>query len=261
VPAPRLKQLLSRGKTTIGMWVTLEAPSVTEIASTMGLDWVVIDAEHGALDFREIQEHLRATRGSATAPLVRIQEIEQGLIKRVLDLGAEGILVPQVRNAGDVAQAVRFAKYPPQGVRGIGAERATRWGQDIPARVRRANRETLVIPIIECVEAADDFEDILDVPGVDALFFGPHDFAASAGHPGVWNHPDVIDRILKLKKRADARGIPCGILSFGKDEGRLRKRQGFRMLAIGIDTVLMIRAAEAMMTALGRPVPPSVWNG
>jgi len=242
------------------MWVTLEAPSVTEIAATMGLDWVVIDAEHGSLDFKEVQEHLRATRGSQTAPLVRVQEIEQGLIKRVLDLGAEGILVPQVRSAAEVAQAVRFAKYPPAGVRGIGAERATKWGMGIPSRARTANRETLVIPIVECVEAADDFEAILAVPGVDAVFFGPHDFAASAGHPGVWSHPDVLRRILAMRKTAAKAGMPCGILAFDEKEGRLRKSQGFRMISVGIDTVLMIRTLQRMMAALGRPVPPSVWD-
>src|SRR3954454_10066592 len=108
-----LKQKLAQGQTTRGLWVTLEAPTITEIAVTLGFDWVVVDAEHGHLDFKEILEHLRVMRHSATTPLVRIQEIEQGLIKRVLDLGAAGIIVPQVRDAGEVEQAVRFAKYPP----------------------------------------------------------------------------------------------------------------------------------------------------
>src|SRR5262245_32591173 len=123
-----LKEKLRRGKTTLGLWIGLEAPSITEIATDLALDWVVIDAEHGHLDFKEIIEHLRTARNTQTTPLVRIQEIEIGLIKRVLDIGAAGILVPQVRNAEEVAQAVKFAKYPPLGLRGIGAERSTRWG-------------------------------------------------------------------------------------------------------------------------------------
>src|SRR5437870_12293353 len=109
-----LKQKLAAQQTTLGLWITLESPSITEIAVELGYDWVVIDAEHGHLDFKEILEHLRATRNATTTPLVRVQEIEQGLIKRVLDLGAAGILIPQVTTAAEVDQAVRFAKYPPQ---------------------------------------------------------------------------------------------------------------------------------------------------
>ena len=124
-PNPLKKKFASRRPTT-GLWVTLESPTITEIAVTLGLDWVVIDAEHGHLDFKEILEHIRATLNSNTVPLVRIQEIEQGLIKRVLDLGAGGILVPQIYSPDEVARAVRFAKYPPWGQRGVGSERSTR---------------------------------------------------------------------------------------------------------------------------------------
>jgi len=252
--------LFSRKGPAFGIWVTLESASVTEIAATMGLDWVVVDAEHGHLDLKEVMEHLRAARGSRTLPLVRVQEVEQGLIKRVLDVGAAGILVPQVQGAEEVARAVRFAKYPPDGIRGIGAERATKWGMGIPSRVRTANRRTLVIPIVECVEASDDFPAILDVRGVDAVFFGPHDLAASMGHPGIWNHPQVWKRILSMRKAAEERRIPCGILAFGAQEARLRERQGFRMIALGIDSVLMIHALGQTLSALGRPVPRAAWE-
>src|SRR5215472_6059292 len=146
-----LKQKLARGETALGLWVTLESPSITEIAVALGYDWVCIDAEHGHLDFKEIQEHVRAARNSGTTALVRIQEIEQGLIKRVLDIGAEGILVPQVTSAAEVEQAVRFAKYPPRGVRGVGGERATTWGMQLRTATRSADQETLVIPLMETV--------------------------------------------------------------------------------------------------------------
>jgi 2-keto-3-deoxy-L-rhamnonate aldolase RhmA len=105
-PGNLLKTKLARGETTLGLWVTLESPTITEIAVMLGLDWIVIDTEHGHLDLREVVEHLRATRGSTTTPLVRIPEISVGIIKRVLDLGAHGILVPQVNSAADVARSV-----------------------------------------------------------------------------------------------------------------------------------------------------------
>src|SRR5213595_3255159 len=124
-PGQILKQKLRGGQTTFGLWVTLEAPTITEIATHLGLDWICIDTEHGHLDFKEVVEHSRAASRSDVACLVRVQEIEQGVIKRVLDLGADGILVPQIRTAEEVERAVYFAKYPPRGFRGIGAERST----------------------------------------------------------------------------------------------------------------------------------------
>jgi 2-dehydro-3-deoxyglucarate aldolase len=246
----RLKQKLHQGKTALGLWVTLESPSITEIATDLDLDWVVIDAEHGHLDFKEVVEHLRAARNTNTTALVRIQEIEQGLIKRMLDIGAEGILVPQVRNAEEVEQAVRFAKYPPDGVRGIGAERSTRWGMEFKARTHVANRETMVIPLVENVEAERNIDEILQVPGVDAIFFGPADFSASAGYLGEWEGPGIAKRILRLKKVIRDHGIPCGIVATGPKDSQMRKRQGFRMLGIGLDAGLLIRSSKQMIDTL-----------
>jgi 2-keto-3-deoxy-L-rhamnonate aldolase RhmA len=194
-----LKARLARGETTLGMWVTLEAPTITEIAVTLGVDWVVIDTEHGHLDFKEVVEHIRATRNTSTTPLVRIPETTPGIIKRVLDLGAHGIIVPQVNSAEDVATAVRYAKYPPAGIRGVGGERATRWGLGLQSQTALADRETMVIPLIETVEGGRHLGPILDVPGVDAVFFGPVDYSASAGHLGLWEGPGVAETIIGFK--------------------------------------------------------------
>src|SRR5262245_44773510 len=150
-----LKRKLASGVTTHGIWVTLESPSITEIAVALGYDWVVIDAEHGHLDFKEVLEHVRVTRQSQTAAIVRIQEVEQGLIKRVLDTGAAGIVVPQVYSPDEVRRAVHFAKYPPVGIRGVGGERATAWGMDLREYTQIANEETMVIPLMETVQAGE----------------------------------------------------------------------------------------------------------
>jgi len=257
----RLKEKFQNHDLTLGLWVTLESASITEIATVMGLDWILVDAEHGHLDLKEIMEHVRATRNTDTTPLVRIEEIEQGNIKRVLDIGAEGILVPQVRTAEDVATAIRFAKYPPVGVRGIGAERATRWAMGIQGYTATANENILVIPLIENMDAVHNFESILSVPGIDAIFFGPHDLAASCGYLGEWAHPQVMEHIFTMRRAAEAAGLPTGIMTANPAEARKRREQGFNMLAIGIDTVLMVRAAQEMMEALDRPVSEEVWNG
>jgi 2-keto-3-deoxy-L-rhamnonate aldolase RhmA len=248
-----LKQKLAEGRTTVGLWVTLESPSISEIAVTLGYDWIVVDAEHGHLDFKEVQDHVRVTRNTPTTPLVRIPEVQQGFIKRALDVGAEGILVPQVQGAAEVERVVRFAKYPPWGVRGVGGERATTWGLDLLAATQAADGETLVIPLMETVAAGEQIDAILDVRGVDAVFFGPADYSASAGYLGQWEGPGVAERLLQIKDRIRARGVPCGVMSTGVANAQLRREQGFRMIGLGSDTGLLIRASVEAMKALGVP--------
>ena len=249
LPANHLKQKLARGETALGMWVTLESPSITEIAVALGLDWVAIDTEHGHLDFKEVVAHLRVTRNTTTTPIVRVPEIQQGTIKRVLDLGAHGVIVPQVMDAAEVARAVGFAKYPPRGVRGVGGERATQWGLGLKEQTQRADRETMVIPLIETVAAEAALDGILNVPGVDALFLGPADFSASAGHLGEWEGPGVAERLLAIKDRARARGIACGVMATSVEDALLRQRQGFQMIGIGSDTGLLIRSTLERLRA------------
>jgi 2-keto-3-deoxy-L-rhamnonate aldolase RhmA len=241
-----------------GLWVTLESPTITEIAVTLGLDFVVIDAEHGHLDFKEILEHIRATRNSTTVPLVRIQEIEQGLIKRVFDLGAGGILIPQVHSPEEVQRAVRFAKYPPWGQRGVGSERAPHWGLGLKSDTLTANSETLVIPLMETVSAGKCIEAICDIPGVDAIQFGPADYSASTGSLGEWEGPGVADELLAIKDRIQARGIPCGILCRDSAELIKRRDQGFQMLGLNSDTGLLIRGLQHALKTLTAPRQPLV---
>jgi 2-dehydro-3-deoxyglucarate aldolase/4-hydroxy-2-oxoheptanedioate aldolase len=257
-PGQILRRKLRAGRTTFGLWVTLESPSITEIATHLGLDWVCIDAEHGHLDFKEVVEHLRAAARSSIAALVRVQEIEQGLIKRVLDLGAHGILVPQIRNAEEVEQAVRLAKYPPRGIRGIGGERSTLWGKAL-SRARTANENTLVIPLLETVDAARNLESIMDVPDVDAFFLGPADFSASAGFPGEWEGLGVAEELLRIKDCLAARQRPCGVMATDSANGQLRIQQGFRMIGLGSECGLLIRAVTEMMAALGHPIDSGAW--
>ncbi|MBM3972000.1 MAG: hypothetical protein FJ302_19395 [Planctomycetes bacterium] len=254
-PNPLKKKLAAR-KLTSGLWITLESPTITEIAVTLGLDFVVIDAEHGHLDFKELLEHIRATRNSDTVPLVRIQEIEQGLIKRVLDLGAGGILVPQIHSADEVQRAVRFAKYPPWGQRGVGGERATHWGMGLKSDTMIANSETLVIPLMENVSAGKSIEQICDVPGVDAIQFGPADYSASAGSLGDWEGPGVAAQLLHIKDRIRARGIPCGMLCRDSTELLKRRDQGFQMLGLNSDTGLLIRGLQHALKTLTLPREP-----
>src|SRR2546423_1561750 len=166
-----LRRKLAADQPTIGLWVTLDSPSITEMAVALGLDWVVIDAEHGHLDWKEIAGHVRATVRSETVALVRVAELNAGLIKRALDIGADGVVIPFVETAEQLAEAFRFARSPPEGVRGIGAERAPAWGQAIAEHAAEANEHVFVVPIIETVRAAANVPAMCNVDGVDLFWF------------------------------------------------------------------------------------------
>ena len=257
--AATLKEKFRQDQPTYGIWITLESPSITEIATRMGFDWIVIDAEHGYLDMKIVMEHIRVANLANTPILVRISEIQGGLIKRIMDVGADGIVVPHLRTAAQLAEAVSFVKYPPEGTRGIGAERATRWGAGIEKCVPLANESSLVVAMMETMEAGDAIDEILDVPGVDAMFFGLHDYSATSGYPGKADEPAVMQRAMEVQKRIRERGMPSGILASEKEDIERRLVQGFRMIGLGFDTTLLIKAATQVLEAAGKPVPESAW--
>lgn len=238
----KLRGKLAADEPAFGLWITLEAPSVTEIVVSLGLDWVVIDAEHGHLDWKEIVEHLRCVTRSDTVALVRIAELNVGLVKRALDIGADGVVVPWVESAEQLRQAVWFSRYPPEGVRGIGAERATWWGQKFVEHTAEANDYVLVVPIIETVKTVAQVPEMCRVDGVELFFFGPADFSSTAGYRGQWEGPGVAEQILALKDTIRSAGKHCGLLATSDENLRQRVSQGFRLVGLGVDTGLLIRS-------------------
>ena len=251
----RLRQKLAADTPAFGLWVTLDAPAVTEMAVALGLDYVVIDAEHGHLDWGDIVGHLRAAVRSNTVTLVRLEELNGGLIKRALDLGADGVVIPWVESAEQLRQAVMWAKYPPEGKRGMGAERATAWGHALVEHTAEANEHVLVVPIIETVRAAQEVPAMCEVDGVELFQFGPADFSASAGYRGQWEGPGVADEILRLKDVLRAAGKHCGVMATGHDDLLRRLDQGFRFLGLGMDAGLLLRALKASLAVVGRDRP------
>ncbi|HVW39398.1 MAG TPA: aldolase/citrate lyase family protein, partial [Pirellulales bacterium] len=248
----KLRGKLAANETTFGLWVTLEAPSITEMAVALGLDWVVIDAEHGHLDWKEIVEHLRVTVRSDTVALVRIAELNGGLIKRALDIGADGIVVPWVETAEQLKQAVAYARYPLDGLRGIGAERATCWGQCFVEHAEAANEHVLVVPIIESVKAVRQVPQMCQVDGVEMFMFGPADFSSTAGYRGQWEGPGVAEQILTAKDAILRAGKHCGVLATSNENLLERQQQGFRMLGVGFDSGLLLRSLRAALATVKR---------
>lgn len=247
-----LRRSLAADRPVFGLWVTLESPSITEMAVALGLDWVVIDAEHGHLDWKEIVEHIRATARSETVALVRIAELNGGLIKRALDIGADGVVIPWMETAEQLEQTVRFARYPTEGVRGIGADRATAWGQAMAEHTASANEHVLVVPIIETVKAAANVPTMCEVPGVELFQFGPADFSASAGFRGQWEGPGVADEIVRLKDQLRQAGKHCGVVATNETDIQRRLQQGFRFIGLGMDAGLLIRSLRNLLGSVGR---------
>ena len=250
-----LRKKLADDETVYGLWITLEAPSITEMAVALGLDWVVIDAEHGHLDWKEIVEHIRAAVRSDTVVLVRIAELNGGLIKRALDIGADGIVIPWIETAEQLKQAVEWAHYPPEGLRGIGAERATAWGQCVAEHAAEANEHVLVVPIIESVRAAGQVSRMCQVPGVELMWFGPADYSSTAGYRGQWEGPGVAEQILEMKDTIRAAGKQCGLIATSLENIHERQSHGFRAIGLGMDTSLLLRSLRASLAAVGKDRP------
>jgi len=248
---------LARDEPVCGLWVTLESATITEMAVALGLDWVVIDAEHGHLNWKEINEHIRAGLRSDTVVLVRLAERSTSLTKRALDIGADGIVIPWMETAEELREAHRDCRYPPEGRRGIGGERATVWGQCFAEHTAEANDNVLVVPLIESVGAVPNVPEMCEVDGVDVFFFGPADFSATAGFRGQWEGPGVAEQILDLKDTIRSAGKHCGVLTTGNDDLQKRIKQGFRMPGLGADTGLLIRSLHESLQAIDRDRQPT----
>ncbi|MCC7192744.1 MAG: cupin domain-containing protein [Phycisphaeraceae bacterium] len=248
----KFRAKLAADQPVFGLWVTLESASITEMAVALGLDWVVIDAEHGHLDWKEIVEHIRAGVRSDTVILVRIAELSIGLIKRALDLGADGVVVPWIESVDELEKAISFARYPPEGLRGIGAERATCWGRCFTDAVGEANDHVLVVPIIETVKAGKAIEQLCRVEGTELFFLGPADYSSTAGFPGQWEGPGVAEELLHIKDVVRKHGKHCGVVATSNENLLQRRQQGFRALALGLDGGLLLRSITGAMAAVGK---------
>ena len=247
----RLREQLAAGKSIYGVWSTFESANVTEIAVALGLDYVVIDAEHGHLDWHDILEHVRATVRSHTVALVRISDLNIGTVKRVLDIGADGIVVPWVETVEQLQQAVAFARYPLEGVRGFGGERATGWGTCTKQTAEESNEHVLVVPLIESVRGVENIEQLCQVDGVELFYQGPADLSSSAGHKGHWEGPGVAEQVVAVKDAVRAAGKHCGIIGTGPENLLQRHEQGFRMLGLGMDGSLLVNAIQSRLKLFG----------
>jgi 2-keto-3-deoxy-L-rhamnonate aldolase RhmA len=246
----------------VGTWAMSASPLVAEALGHAGFDWAVVDMEHAPLDLSAVVQLLQAIAGTPLVPVLRVPWNDTVLIKRVLDAGAQTLLVPFVQNADEAARAVAATRYPPEGVRGMaGMSRGSRFGTAADY-LTTANQGIGVIVQLETPEAVAQLEAIAAVPGVDALFLGPADLSAAMGHVGQLTHPEVLALMADAVRRGHALGKPVGTVG-GTPEVLARYRAiGFDFLAIASDLGLLMRAAQAALAAVrAQPSPPATAPG
>jgi 4-hydroxy-2-oxoheptanedioate aldolase len=243
IPTNAFKRSLAEGRRSIGFWLSLGSPAVAELVAGVGYDWVLVDTEHAPNELPDVIDQLRALEGGTASPVVRPAWNDPVLIKRLLDAGAQSLLVPFVRNAEEAARAVAATRYPPQGIRGVATiTRASRYGR-VADYVHRAQQELCVVVQLETRGALDELEAIAAVPGVDALFVGPSDLAADMGHVGEPGHPDVQAAIADACARCARLGKPLGTFAPFEADARRYLGMGFRFTAVANDAVVLRRGA------------------
>jgi 2-keto-3-deoxy-L-rhamnonate aldolase RhmA len=242
----RVKEMLRAGQATVGVFVGVGHPEVAEIMAHVGFDWIVFDMEHGPLGIETVQSMIQATSGTDTVPLVRVAWNDPVLIKRALDIGAYGLVIPWVNTRDEALKAVRACKYPTAGIRGVGPRRASKYGLEIKDYLAMADEEIMVIVQIEHIDAVNNIDEILSVDGVDASFIGPWDLSASMGLlrelPEL--HPKVTEAINKVLEAGKRTGVPAGIYAGSVESANDYIAQGFQFVALTTDVSYLLRAKE-----------------
>jgi 4-hydroxy-2-oxoheptanedioate aldolase len=245
LPVNRFKRGLKEGKPQIGIWSSFSSHIVVEVLAGAGFDWVLLDTEHSPNELPMVQSQLHAMTGGSATAIVRPAWNDMVLIKRYLDIGAQTLLLPYVQTVEEAQNAVRYTRYPPQGVRGVaGSTRAAGYGR-IKDYMKRAHGELCVLVQAETRLALKNLEAIAAVEGIDGVFIGPNDLAADLGHLGNWQHADVWQAMEDAAKRIRKAGKAPGIL-VGEADGKRCLDMGFLFVAVGADVGMLARGAEAL---------------
>ena len=242
------KARLTNGDAFIGAFICLPSPESAEIFAEVGYDWLILDTEHGPFDILLAQRMLQAV-GTRCPCVVRVPSNEEVWIKKALDTGPSGILVPLVHTAEIAERIVRACKYAPEGVRGMGGARAHRYGVGFQEYVVRANREIAVIVQAEHIEAVENIEAIARVPGIDAIFVGPYDLSASMGKPGQVKDPDVQTAIRKIRDATLRADVKLGIYCSEAEEARNCLKEGYTLIGMSTDLNYLTQSAVRALAA------------
>ena len=243
LPKNLFKARLKAGQHQLGIWNTIGGNTVAELLAGAGFDWVLVDCEHSAIEMVEVLPALQAIAGyPEVAGVVRPVANDPVVFKRLLDMGAQTLVVPCVQSAEEARAAAAAMRYGPDGIRGMaGMTRATRYGR-VPEYFTRASEELCLIVQIETKAGLEALEDIAAVDGVDGMFIGPADLSASLGHPGQLDHPEVVAAIDDAMARLAGLGMPAGIMVLDPDDAAARIKNGSNFTAVGVDLVVLADA-------------------
>lgn len=232
-----LKFNLKSRTATVGSWITLGHPAIAEILAKAGFDWLVVDLEHSTISIEQAGELIRIIDLCGVAPLVRLTSNQPDQIKRVMDAGAHGVVVPMVNSAADAARAVAAVHYAPEGIRGVGLARAQAYGVGFQQYFEWQKKGAVVIVQVEHKDALGCLEEILTVPGVDGFIIGPYDLSCSMGIPGQFDHPDFLAAMEFIRTTGERLGIASGLHIVEPDSERLTQclQEGYCFIAYSVD--------------------------
>ena len=244
-----LKEKLKNNQLTIGSWITIANPAIVEIMATANFEWLVIDMEHTSIDLASAQILITTIQANGIKALVRVSKNEEVIIKRVLDMGADGIIVPMIKNREEALEAISYIKYPPVGKRGVGLYRAQGYGIRFNEYREWLEKEVVVIAQIEHIEAVRNIEEIILTDGVDGTIVGPYDLSGSMGYPGAFERDDVKEAIKSVEFACKKYNKPYGFHVIESDPRRLQERidEGCTFLAYSLDFFFLGDSARAGM--------------
>jgi len=250
----KLRSALREKRVAFGTGIYTYSPALVEIAGYTGFDYVFIDTEHTAVDWQTLESLVRAADVSGASSLIRVQENNEALIRKALEIGADGIIVPHVNTAEDAKRAVEYAKFPPQGVRGAaGLVRSAGYAvSDWPKYIEASNRETLVIVMAEEPEAVENMREIVSVKGVDIISFGPADYSITSGLAGRTDHPKVLEALERIVAEAKRKGLTVmsPVSQPYAERTKTLIEKGVRVLTLGHDiSILAPRWKEILAEA------------
>ena len=259
IPFNPVKEKLQKGQKTAGAWLEIGSPIVAEILSLCGFDWLLIDMEHGAGDYMTMLGQLQVMNGSGVVPLVRVAGNDPLLIKRVLDAGALGVIVPDIQNKAQAEAAYQAVKYHPLGRRGIsGNTRAGSYGIGNSSQfMDTANQRTMLIVQVESPQAVSNLDKILQVDDIDVFFIGPRDLGTSMGYFNNAEHPEVKKVIVEIEKKVLGAGKVLGTVTGSWEQAQEKYNRGYQFLSLMSATAILGKTGMELVNKFNEAFPPS----
>lgn len=247
-----LKQKLKSNELSIGSWLTIPHQAIIEILGSTGFEWLTIDMEHSPISIETAVNLIGHIQGNGMQALVRVSKNEEVIIKQVLDAGADGVIVPMIKNKEEAVQAVNFVKYPPTGKRGVGLNRAQKYGTAFDSYQTWVKDELVVIAQIEHIDAVNNLEEIFSVEGIDGIIVGPYDLSASMGYPGEYDREEVKEALNKVDAITKRLNKPLGFHVIDSNHRKTLEKinKGYSFLAFSIDFFFLGDKAREEMELL-----------